>query len=323
MAQPTPKQTLKRKHDEIEELETAVSQTNLNGLISSPMITVIAGNEKRIFAVHEYVIKNGSTALAALVSDRWKEGRDKVIDWSGIESSVIVSVIYYLYNKTYDAAGKISESHGITLRNKDSQERVETKTSEYGKTTQSSTKLVSEHHVKVYALADRYLLDKLKDLAVTNFTMSLKALQNSTKELVRIAEFVYENQDLLVTEETPIHVILSAYLVERMIHSKVDSKALRPVFSRFSSLRVNLSLDIVERCKTIHAINQKYEEDLTACKSHVASLFVSCENGLCGANNSVKGRHFFDPKKILYCSCGLPLDFAFKKKSATYIQKTL
>jgi len=104
-ARVTKKQPAKRKlaEDSVKELSSTLSATQLNTL-TSPVITILAGDEKHKFSVHEYIFQNAdSPALAALVSDKWKEGTDRVIDWSTTNTRIVLSVIHYLYNKIYDA----------------------------------------------------------------------------------------------------------------------------------------------------------------------------------------------------------------------------
>ncbi|KAF2148079.1 hypothetical protein K461DRAFT_298175 [Myriangium duriaei CBS 260.36] len=84
----------------------------------SPTIDVIAGDERRVYYVHESKLaKSGSPSLQALLKTDWKECQERIIDWTNVNSATVHRVLQYLYNQDYNVptpVERLQASHDST-----------------------------------------------------------------------------------------------------------------------------------------------------------------------------------------------------------------
>jgi len=74
----------------------------IRSLVLSPIVTILAGKERLKLHVHEHVLKNAdSPAINTLLNGKWREAKEKLIDWSEFDSEIILCVVRFLYFKKY------------------------------------------------------------------------------------------------------------------------------------------------------------------------------------------------------------------------------
>jgi hypothetical protein len=72
--------------------------------LRSPLITILAGENRERLAVHSFVLSEAqSTSLQALVHGTWKECTDRTVNWSHSDLETIQRVISFLYFEDYKA----------------------------------------------------------------------------------------------------------------------------------------------------------------------------------------------------------------------------
>jgi len=164
---------------------------NMEAIVSSSIVKIIAGIERREFHVHEHVLKGSeSPALVALITGPWRESHERMVDWSDIGSSVVLSGINFLYRGTYDSDDNMTESTA------------------YDQTI---------HHIQVHIFADRYLLTELKKSTAASVVNYLNEETTKPKDLIDLTNYVNIYTDLLTNQNAYIADILIEVIADRIL----------------------------------------------------------------------------------------------------------
>jgi hypothetical protein len=66
----------------------------------------MVGEHKKVFYLQPAVLRQGSSALAARVSEPWKNSGQGVIDWTDFDERTIDCVLRFCYGGVYDVPGQ-------------------------------------------------------------------------------------------------------------------------------------------------------------------------------------------------------------------------
>jgi len=207
-------------------------------MLTSPIVTIIAGKEQKRLLIHAHLFTNsGSPVLAALVNQQWKEGNEKVIDWTSQDLSTVLSVINYLYcPKCYGThyGDKLAEYHTNSPEEK---------------TENSDLYLSALHQAKVSIFADIYHVEDLVEMSTFTLIRELDTdgwtYELDFEEIGRLATHIYDNTPT-VTIETPLQAVVTRSIVERLLDSKSDDRFDDIIFGnlikKYPSLGINVAL---------------------------------------------------------------------------------
>ncbi|KAJ5959512.1 uncharacterized protein N7479_006662 [Penicillium vulpinum] len=157
----------------------------------APMKAIV-GKSKTIFYVHPGVLRQGISALTAMVAGPWHKAGEKVIDWSCFDEETINCVLGFCYGqRPYCIPWQSAINNGESvpesvLTKSDAEEDAEPKSSP---TIRSYTGDAIVLHAKVYSFAHHYLVDDLQSFALMQmkdcFEPCLKEYSSSPKATCR------------------------------------------------------------------------------------------------------------------------------------------
>jgi len=268
---------------------------------SSAKTMIILGNNDKKFDVNvDHLLNSGSPALAALVSDKWREGNQGSIDWSDVDSDIIGLFLGFLNHKSYllrTTATDVPGEEGWEVASPNLQRNP------------------IYYHVRTFVFADLYLLKDLQNQIVQAVVLEL-AGKASFKYIIKTARFVYEKGDSFINQKTALHLAVSKSIFDRICLPGCDKEIFSTLIEDYPQVAINMITHIQTMALDTRELRNRIRNNNNILRINPAyglhrrdspQVAIICPAPKCGQENRFLAAKYFRGGGTFTCPCGQSL----------------
>ncbi|KAI4124820.1 MAG: hypothetical protein LQ341_007033 [Variospora aurantia] len=305
-------------------------------------LTITCGN--RAFHVHRAFLCSASRFFDAACDGVFKEAHESHIDFSDDDPNTLERLLRFLYTTDYDdnntndnnTAEETNGKGTVANASSTSSAQIDNAISQVtSDASESEREDESVHHkvsaimnnVAVYALADKYNIASLKDLAKEKFENRCACFRWETESLVATLEFVYTSTP---PADQGLRNVMARVCFQQIHVSSgmvLDAPQLQELMVKEGALGLNIlvkahedarslmvhSKMLIEKLKKLEAERDKEASDLVKERAKVLSLETQLASATDGTIQEMKDLHSLVWKTVLCSCCNKILDLKVDK----------
>ncbi|KAL8650255.1 MAG: hypothetical protein Q9210_003926 [Variospora velana] len=291
----------------------------------------------RAFHVHRLFLCSASRFFAAACDGVFKEAQDSQIDLSDDDPQTLERLLQYLYTTDYDDKDVNVEDTPVANASSTSSAQIDNATPQVTPDAPEPEKEDESAHHKasatmnnaaVYALAEKYNIASLKNLAKEKFEDHCACFRWGTESLVATLEFIYTSTP---AADQGLRDVMARVCFQQINNSSgmvLDAPQLQELMMKEGALGLNVLVKAHEEARLLLAENRRIskemargmvkqraeaarkQDDMTRTISNLKSQLESARNG---AHHERDALHDLVWNSVLCTHCNKILDLKMER----------